>query len=663
MELNKNEMLSRACRLAKEISHRNLLRHEAGAAPEGSINDDSICHGKLGISFFFLELYKATADPAILEEIQTHLAYFRRYHASNPTNNYALFMGRSGIIYFYLELYRATKNAEYLHQSAGLLRGYLQTKCYSFIFINNDGLFDGLAGILVLLLQLLPELKDPGLIQPMETIVLTLLDHFYIGTNTIHAGTLTNKHRTRSGLGKGPSGIAFAFCELGKLSLNPVFFEIAAGLLNYEDEHWVPALANRQNEAPDPCLADGICGVALTRLYVSQRINKAACLQQWSLAKQYLETRVQSAGQLPRRGICHGSSGIGMTLLEGYRITGDHSCLDMATSIGFALSETLERSDNTADFSLDDLCGAGYYLLKLSAASDPSPSDTSPGFLFLPQSASREDASRLPENSLLSPVNQLIREQLIRKHFPVTCTSLKEFYPEWINKTISGPGSIWPETFMQQACSFLKNQPRSPQVLAISDAFEKECFSARIQLKLMTLPSPGKDTYVGQLEKILGLDDESFLNVKLVLSPNIWIFYPERQPQTTPPANAAPGLDLDLGMNSFVCQASHMDTFYCFHIGLERLILDRFTTPKTIRQAINELMFFLSSREEAIKGYLIDNYRFTPGDNFQLFLRNLFLEGVRSAINRDLLQASDNLNPVFDRENKIFSGFGKYCTL
>jgi len=60
---------------------------------------------------------------------------------------------------------------------------------------------------------------------------------------------------------------------------------------------------------------------------------------------------------------------------------------------------------------------------------------------------------------------------------------------------------------------------------------------------------------------------------------------------------------------------------------------------------------------------LIDNYRFTPGDNFQLFLRNLFLEGVRSAINRDLLQASDNLNPVFDRENKIFSGFGKYCTL
>jgi hypothetical protein len=633
MTVDKNEMLSRVYSLAKTISRSDHIPPDAG-----------ICHGLTGISFFFLELYRTTADPAFLEEIEKQLASLEQYHRSNPTNNYTLFAGRSGIIYLYLEVYRATNNTRYLERSADLLREYLSKKCYSFVFINNDGLFDGLAGILLLLLQLFLELKDPALIQPMETIVLSLIHHLYIGTNTIHVGTLTGKHQPKFGIAKGPAGIAFVFCELGRLSSNPVFDEIATGLLNYEDAFWLPTLSGSRSELQHLSLTDGICGAALTRLYVSRQIKNAEYLHQWDLTSQYLRARRDQILQLPQQGLCHGLSGIGMTWLEAFRLTGDQSCLDEAASIGASLSESLERSEATGDIGIDGLCGAGYYLLKLCAVSD-----TRSGFLFLPRSGNDGDAVQQLKNSLLSRHHPGIPEHLVRKHFPATCQGLREFYPEWMNEKISTSELIWPAVFIKQVSALLKSQPVNPATREIIGNFDKERYAAKLHLELMTLPFLGKDDFAGHLDNILALEDESFLNLRLILSPNIWIYSPAQQSQP----GQAPQFDLE--MTSFLCQATPFDTLYHRYIGLERLILDRFATPKTVRQAVHELLFFLSARKEAIKDYLVNYYRFTPEKNFQLFLHNLLLEAVRSSLNGDLLQVFENPHPMFDTRDKIFS--------
>src|SRR5882757_4105110 len=110
---------------------------------------ENISEGRIGLSFFMLELFSVTGDEAVWNDIMVELDWIEQYASEHPTNNYTLFQGRLGAGLLYLQLFRLTDRQEFLDKATLLAKEYYESNSFRNGIISKHGLFDGISGILL----------------------------------------------------------------------------------------------------------------------------------------------------------------------------------------------------------------------------------------------------------------------------------------------------------------------------------------------------------------------------------------------------------------------------------------------------------------------------------------------------------------------------------
>lgn len=194
----------------------------------------SLKTGRLRTLFYMLESYRHTKDPGILNDISDELSWFDNYNLSHPSNNYALFSGRLGIGYFYLELFRTTGENNWLEKATSVAHEYFGGNAFQYDIIGSYGLYDGIAGVILFTLHLYLETREQWLLEHMEKLLLKLISKANMGDDRIYWGGVTNRDGRNTGIATGTAGIAFVLSELGKCFNNSFLISLAAQAMKYE---------------------------------------------------------------------------------------------------------------------------------------------------------------------------------------------------------------------------------------------------------------------------------------------------------------------------------------------------------------------------------------------------------------------------------------------
>ncbi|GGA81124.1 hypothetical protein GCM10011511_00110 [Puia dinghuensis] len=160
---------------------------------------------------------------------------------SSQSWNISLGSGRSEPVFLNLRLYEITNDPQFLRHAQCLLRKYQGDKLIAY---NNEYSFwEGLSGLLYLLIKLQGYLRDDILLRALNSIVQRLLEQLQVNTKGTFFLSSRNADASRTGLRHGNCGIAFAFIELTRFSGNPIFFVVARHLLLYEECQWQEKIA------------------------------------------------------------------------------------------------------------------------------------------------------------------------------------------------------------------------------------------------------------------------------------------------------------------------------------------------------------------------------------------------------------------------------------
>lgn len=185
---------------------------------------------------FMLELFRRTGEQAVWNDLTALAAQLKTYQES-PGYNYTLYGGRMGIAWFYLELYRASGEIHWLQEGRQITMDYLQGEAFRYSIIATSGVANGLAGILLVLLHVYKETKDPEILEGLEKIVLQLAFRAKQGRKGIHWGNATNCEGANTGFENGAAGIALVLSEVGRYFSSGILEKLAAKALEYEADY------------------------------------------------------------------------------------------------------------------------------------------------------------------------------------------------------------------------------------------------------------------------------------------------------------------------------------------------------------------------------------------------------------------------------------------
>ncbi|WP_308005861.1 lanthionine synthetase LanC family protein [uncultured Chryseobacterium sp.] len=115
-------------------------------------NIENIEYGITGYLFFLLEYYKKYNKPELLNIIEKLSFSLIAYCDRTATVNYSLYTGRGGVAYFLLKLYKVAPQNIYLENCLKILKD--SEKEFFHSEYTSDYLLDGRAGVLFILLDL-----------------------------------------------------------------------------------------------------------------------------------------------------------------------------------------------------------------------------------------------------------------------------------------------------------------------------------------------------------------------------------------------------------------------------------------------------------------------------------------------------------------------------
>jgi len=565
-------------------------------------NPDNMLGGRLAVLFFLLERYKENRHPGVWEQMNSGLEELVMHTESKPTYNQSLFHGRLGLASYYLELFRVTQDKTFLQRSVNMARDHFDGRSVQYNIIDNYSLATGFSGILLFALSLYSESPQVWLVRYFEKYARELITRSNTDGRGLFWGGVSNYQKRNAGLFTGGAGIALALCRLGEFIGNDQFFHLAARAFDYEDNYWQPEKGlwvQHKEEVPGTgffertlSLGYGSAGMALARLYAAGPMGREEYRARWrSFLSALTRFMDDEGGTMPemQMGIPSGWAGIGLACVEGYKLTGDGLCADLAVRVEEKIVSRLNRLDEAHKNRLSELSGAGYFLQRLTDMKNGVP-----GLFFLPAASGCMDTKGIADESVLRSTAQQIGEMFLLKDFNGTAPVLKEKKPAVYFSFLDRNGPALSSDFGNYVRGHVPRSGRMPEMFW--DDLERECFILEIKKQLPHYQYQEEIGEVLNMDSLLRLDDREFLSRNLVMSDKIWVFSREQVMDLHASYTTEEFIYYfkNYGYKTFFYRINAVDGFdETVPAGISKIVLDRFISANCPAAACEEVVSFM----------------------------------------------------------------------
>ena len=211
---------------------------------ETSVNE-TIATGTSGILLFYIELYKVTRSPKYLDYINSSADWISNYCSENPAHH-GFYSGRIGAAITLFKIFHITGLEKHRKMA---LEVTAQFKNITAIPINHYNLQNGLAGTVLGLLYLYPEIKQSWLLDSIYNGIEILLNNVKLDNTGLYWDTnffdgISINTKPLCGFAFGAGGVGLLFIHLSECFKNSVYASIGLQALQYEDQFYNGNLNN-----------------------------------------------------------------------------------------------------------------------------------------------------------------------------------------------------------------------------------------------------------------------------------------------------------------------------------------------------------------------------------------------------------------------------------
>lgn len=610
----------------REIVIEECLRiyHSREFRESRSEKGSSIGYGSLGKCFFLLELYRQTARTEIMNDIAGCLRTVGESYAAGKTNNQGLFYGRSGLPYLYLELYRATQERKFLEKCLCLTQQRLNSPAGLFHIQDNASFIKGIAGVVLLYLQLYNETKEDWINDRIWQNAGALIDRAHLTESGIYWNGIDCRS-CNAGFAAGGSGVSLALLELGRVFDPGIFHTLAERALTEEDEFLTKERATSLNLS----LSRGLAGQSLVRMYCHLQNGDRRYDESIDKLRDNTNYLLDNPEKVTDHSLFNGLAGIGIAFKEAYSLTKKPRYGNVAGDIALQLVQKLRAVEDmaTADWSFfSGLTGIGYSLLKIT---DPG---EEPSILFPRISKPVNGESRLSW--------QEVNRRILRKNFGKTAGVIQKQFPgEWTSFLSSGT-YISPSDLGQWINGLRRDHLPEDVNERLGDVVERDFTIIKIKGDYSKFMLEDNVDFARSIEKILQMSEDEFRNLRLVVSDKAVLL--NKEPSIDYSNPIAPNLLVDIfeavyGRRSYYFWADAYNDFHGEEMLVLRVFSDLFVEPCPVHEVLKITIDFVMSQNDQIIGILMDRVGAGDREFLRAELARLFSGNIRTMLSNGIV--------------------------
>lgn len=565
----KEKALSEALRIGDEILSQ-AKTDEKGMSWEtmASFNDtevgwaksESLYNGVAGICLFLLELYNFTKNTKYLESALEGAKWIINFCKENPAYNYSFITGRLGVSYLFIRIHELTGKDEYLGNALEIAKQSPLPE-----YNEMDDFLIGSSGIILGLLHVHAATKEKTLLEIIDSYINHLIKRVHAGNRGLYWDRKPANISGLCGFSHGAAGIASVFLELGYYFNNPSFYWIAEQAFNYESAYYNKTINNwpdlrkfsdeesefiKQEKAffkgdfnvfYDKTYMNGWChgaaGIGLSRIRAYELLKKDIYKKEIdNCTQKTIETDIERKDDFFSYILCHGRGGNANLFLESYLLFKDDKYLKFAEKIaesglqsreqrkiyksGYGYQSAAGQEDKSL---MMGNAGIGYFYLRLL---DPV---NIPCILY-PKIKNTSCEIQINKYSNIQTSLKDIKKRVVEKSFKNTLILSGLLIPQKTEKHFDENRKKMDETnafarFIKKEIIKLPLQKR----MVLYDAFLSESkvlktdrgIKSNVYLYLKSV------VFAKQAEALNALEKKDFLNLKLVIDPDIRFHYPK----------------------------------------------------------------------------------------------------------------------------------------
>lgn len=566
-------------------------------------NKDNIFTGELGELFFILELYKRSNNIDVKSSMINRLERIESFCKAGKTNNYTFFFGRMGLCYFYIDVFRFTHNEEYLWRAMNIVSEHIQRNSFWFALLNSCSLYDGAAGILLVLIHLYSETKEDWILHIIEKYTVKLLQDPIGGSCGISWNGLMHGTKRHAGLAYGGSGIALCLLELGRVSNNSAFYTLAKHALMYENDYWI-------NKPPDIINNQDVLGVQgdtflygrhaafLMSVYAADLLQEDGFASAWTKWIEDTRDLMADCHMSVSANVSEGWSGYGLVFSEAYAITKNSIYAEMADRAACKILDQRNAALIGDTSFIHGNCGVGYFLLRTILRD----SNSNPSVVFprVPKIAI-EKQDRLIVGILSMDKLELFKK-LLSKEFKYSYFLLNKYFPADVEECSADCNGFMILKIIQVfSCCIEQVILPDADLADLKYLFNKDVFLITVRLSLID-PMPEDTSFIQKTENLLLAGTDEFMNTYFIWHEKIRVFDGDEafnfEKQMTLGQFAA--LFTDYGNKSFVCRLSTFGNMDIKQLSLGKIIFDRFISARKVKDVYDEMIDFLFSQNSEV---------------------------------------------------------------
>jgi hypothetical protein len=509
-----------------QIRHdENLMRYE------------DVDMGVCGLILFLIELNKARPDTRYMISLKKAGFELIDHCSAIQRSHYGFYRGRGGVCYTLAELSEATGEKRFLDFTMKLIKNETDTYINSEFCSNN--LYDGRAGLLLVLLHLYNICPEEWIIEKIKVCLFKIIRNFFITDQGIVWNRLDKNILPLNSFFYGSAGVAFVLHQVAKVSDDPDLFFLAKAMFQNSDARWNeknstwPDYRNDINTVNDfiihktnflnkeysfftksshsSGLAYGTAGICIARLPFLE-------LEGDTLYRRITEKGIYKLSdfEINDLSFATGLSGIGSLYVEAYKHLKDPVILESALKVADDLDGMNYTFDNLSLFY--GTTGVGYFLLKLLNSKD------SHSILYpVVKNRNLKGESRISKAN----TNVLITE-IFRSTFPNTFLVIKTFSLEHsldlIEKYHFSMEDNPMESMQKFICSLESNFP-SRHFQLIKDVYSLEMAKSKMFVDTKSFSMNHIRNIIKFEEKVilLNMPENEFNNQSLIFDDDIRI--------------------------------------------------------------------------------------------------------------------------------------------
>lgn len=611
MIVNPNEMQQRVA----DLVHAQLdrLPYE-GFDKWTTRHPENIDSGRSGAILFLLECYRFNGDARLLRSIDGLTKDVIAFCRANPTRDYSLYEGRGGVILALIDYYLLSSDKDLLRVAIELVTpasgSFLHDR------YTSNGLYGGRAGALLVIFRLYLLTGAAQLLGHIDQFIDTMILHLDLsGDGLYFDDRLDRPIRPDCSFAFGTAGIAYALEKINLAADNPAIVAVVEGLNAYTASCWTGSFGNWGNyssritdaetlaaflsvyqegdpASPGPAnrygWADGTAGILLSPTPVTEE------------SRRDLDIRALtgiSTGNPDNLCLYDGLAGVALCSRYLHERYADGVTNTLADEVHWQLSLKAEEKGWSSSL-MRGTAGIWYYLLCSMRSEERSPGHILDPFADLPD---RHEAGKIEVSIDSAKINRV----LTARYYPRSVSFLERVCPDLLNNYYASSGlhDLGCEVNRFAGSIRIQMGPAASPLPYVEDILELErssfAFFQSVNRSPFQLFLDGLLHKDSILERFRA-DKEGLLDCRLSISPHIAII--ETRWDWTDPPNAGSPPDGLNGLKwrpattvSILLPAARIDELE-YPVKKEvKLLLDQFSTPRVMREAIENIKRYIGS--------------------------------------------------------------------